>query len=73
MGQRIIITDDNIHGATPAHDYCTVTNMSNILDDIARDLIPTGTGKPFPVVWDSDFADPNKPKQDDLLCNQWRR
>ena len=51
MTQRIFLTDDvGCHGATPAHDYCTVTDMETILNDISRDLIPTGTGVPFPVV-----------------------
>jgi hypothetical protein len=52
------VTDDvsGIH-ITPAHDYMTVINFENILDDINRGLIPTGTGQIFPVVWPSDFTD----------------
>lgn len=68
MTQRIFLTDDvGCHGATPAHDYCTVTDMETILNDISRDLIPTGTGVPFPVVWPSDFPEGNNPDIDENL------
>ena len=58
----LYVTDDvvaaGIH-ASPAHDYHTVKDFENILDDIARDIIPTGTGQTFPVIWPSDFDQDN--------------
>lgn len=54
---KIFIQDDNVLGMTPAHTYSTMTDFDAILDDIGRDLIPTGTGQPFPVVWASDFEE----------------
>lgn len=57
---QLIFDDTNIvSGMTPAHTYIAVSDFSAILDDISRDLIPTGTGKIFPVVWDSDFREEN--------------
>lgn len=56
MGKTFIV-DDNVSGLTPAHTYSDTTEFESILNDIARDLIPTGTGKIFPVVWKTDFDD----------------
>lgn len=56
MGNTFIV-DDGVSGLTPAHTYDDTSEFESILNDIARDLIPTGTGKIFPVVWKTDFED----------------
>lgn len=66
---QMVFDDTNIvSGMTPAHTYIAVHDFYAILDDISRDLIPTGTGKIFPVVWDSDF---NKDDNSLLKGNIW--
>ena len=53
----MLYVTDNSNGfhISPAHDYLTVSEFECILGDIDRDIIPTGTGQTFPVVWPSDF------------------
>jgi hypothetical protein len=53
----IFITDDSLTGLTPAHTYRSTTDFNAILKDIARDYVPTGTGKIFPTVWKEDFEE----------------
>lgn len=39
---------------SPALKYAGVHDMTSILNDIQRDIIPVNTGEPFPVVWKND-------------------
>lgn len=65
----IIYTDSEINPedmfgvkeVTPAHLYSQTKDFSVILDDIANDKIPCGTGKPFDVVWKNDQNNNNVP------------
>ena len=55
-------SDEMVFGEqpTPAHYYTGTSNLSDILDDMARGNIPINTGQPFPVIWKGDI-DPNSP------------
>ena len=53
----VLIQSDVLAGMTPAHTYSSTTDFEAILSDISRDLVPTGTKQPFPVVWESDFEE----------------
>lgn len=54
---------------SPALNYVAVDSMEDILNEIARGVIPTNTGEPFPVVWKNDnnyninsgYTSPEKP------------
>ena len=52
---------------SPALKYAGTTAFEDILNDISRGVIPTGTGEPFPVVWGKDGdknianSNPSKP------------
>lgn len=39
---------------SPALKYASVTVMEDILNDIARGVIPSGTGEVFSVIWKND-------------------
>ena len=49
------------HEMTPMHAYKGTPDFSVILKDMERGLLPVGTGKPFPVVFQDD---------DDQMTNQ---
>lgn len=59
----IIYTDQFIGGnggpvnLTPAATYAGVTNFATILDNIASGEIPSGSGQPFPVNWNTNPED----------------
>jgi hypothetical protein len=40
---------------TPAHVYAGMADFSNVLDDMRDGKFPVGTGKPFPVNFDSEI------------------
>ena len=39
---------------SPALEYAGTTAFEDVLNDIKRGVIPTGTGEPFPVIWGND-------------------
>lgn len=53
----VFIQSEVLSGMTPAHTYATMTDFEAILNDISRDLVPTGTNQIFPVIWESDFEE----------------
>lgn len=57
----IIYTDlknpEELYGSknvTPAHVYAAVNDFSVILEELAKGNIPSGTGQPFDVNWNTE-------------------
>lgn len=49
--------DGNPVNATPAAIYAGITDFAVFLSNIATGEIPSGTGQPFPVNWNSENED----------------